>query len=62
MQVTNDGYILSRNIIRGDVKENKFIKIIKTHKISIILSIVFIILIITEGILLNSFINLLVSL
>ncbi len=59
MQVTNEGYILTRNVMRVDIKKNRFLKFIKVHKISIIVSIIFIGLILTEGVLLNSFIKLL---
>ena len=59
MQVTNEGYILTRNVMKVDIKKNRFLKFIKVHKISIIVSIIFIGLILTEGVLLNSFIKLL---
>ena len=59
MQVTNEGYILTKNVMKIDIKENKFLRFIKIHKISIIVSIIFIGLVIAEGILLNSFIKLL---
>ena len=59
MQITNEGYILTRNVMRVDIKKNIFLKFIKVHKISIIVSIIFIGLILTEGVLLNSFIKLL---
>ena len=59
MQVTNEGYILTRNVVRVDIKKNRFLKFIKNHKTSIVISIIFIGLILTEGILLNSFIKLL---
>lgn len=59
MQITNEGYILTRNVMRVDIKKNRFLKFIKVHKISIIVSIIFIGLILTEGVLLNSFIKLL---
>lgn len=59
MQVTNEGYILTRNVMKVDIKKNRFLKFIRNHKISIIVSIIFIGLILTEGVLLNSFIKLL---
>ena len=59
MQITNEGYILTRNVMRVDIKKNRFLKFIKVHKISIIVSIIFIGLILTEGVLLNRFIKLL---
>lgn len=62
MQVTNEGYILTRNIVKVDIKKNKFIKFIKTHKISIIVSIIFTSLVITEVVLLNNFVKLLATL
>ena len=62
MQVTNEGYILTRNVVKVDIKKNRFLKFIKTHKISIIFSAIFFSLVIAEGILLNSFVKILVSL
>ena len=62
MQVTNEGYILTRNVMKVDIKKNRFLKFIRNHKISIIVSIIFIGLILTEGVLLNSFIKLLLIL
>lgn len=59
MQITNEGYILTRNVMKVDIKKNRFLKFIRNHKISIIVSIIFIGLILTEGVLLNSFIKLL---
>ena len=59
MQVTNEGYILTRNVMKVDIKKNRFLKFIRNHKISIIVSIIFICLILIEGVLLNSFIKLL---
>lgn len=59
MQVTNEGYILTRNVMKVDIKKNRFLKFIRNHKISIIVSIIFIGLILIEGVLLNSFIKLL---
>ena len=35
MQITNEGYILTRNVMRVDIKKNRFLKFIKVHKISI---------------------------
>ena len=59
MQVTNEGYVLSRNIVKVNIKKNIFLKFIKSHKISIIVSIVFLSLVIAEGVLLNMFVRLL---
>ena len=59
MQITNEGYILTRNVMKVDIKKNRFLKFIRNHTISIIVSIIFIGLILTEGVLLNSFIKLL---
>ena len=62
MQVTNEGYILTRNVIKVDIKKNKIIRFFKTHKISIIVSVFFTSLVITEIILLNNFVKLLSAL
>ena len=62
MQVTNEGYILTRNVMKVNVKQNKILKFIKKHKVSLIIAVAFSSLLIIEGILLNSFINLLASL
>ena len=59
MQVTNEGYVLSRNIVKVNIKKNIFLKFIKSHKISIIVSIVFLSLVIADGVLLNMFVRLL---
>ena len=59
MQVTNEGYVLSRNIVKVNIKKNRFLKFIKSHKISIIVSIIFFSLVIAEGVLLNMFVRLL---
>ena len=59
MQVTNEGYVLSRNIVKVNIKKNIFLKFIKSHKISIIVSIVFLSLVIADGVLLNMFVKLL---
>ncbi len=59
MQVTNEGYVLSRNIVKVNIKKNRFLKFIKSHKISIIVSIIFFSLVIAEGVLLNMFVKLL---
>ncbi len=59
MQVTNEGYVLSRNIVKVNIKKNIFLKFIKSHKISIIVSIVFLSLVIAEGVFLNMFVKLL---
>ena len=55
MQVTNEGYVLSRNIVKVNIKKNKILNFIKNHKISII----FFSLVIAEGVLLNMFVKLL---
>ncbi len=62
MQVTNEGYVLSRNIVKVNIKKNRFLKFIKNYKISIIVSTIFFSLVIAEGVLLNNFVKLLVSL
>lgn len=62
MQITNEGYILTRNVMKVDIKKNRFLKFIRNHKISIIVSMIFIGLILTEGILVNNFIKLLMTL
>ncbi len=62
MQVTNEGYVLSRNIVKVNIKKNRFLKFIKSHKISIIVSIVFFSLVIADGVLLNMFVRLLCDL
>ncbi len=62
MQVTNEGYVLSRNIVKVNIKKNRFLKFIKSHKISIIVSIVFFSLVIADGVLLNIFVRLLCDL
>ena len=59
MQVTNEGYVLSRNIVKVNIKKNKILNFIKNHKISIIVSIVFLSLVIAEGVFLNMFVKLL---
>ena len=62
MQVTNEGYILTRNVMKVEIKKNNFFKFIKVHKISIIVSTIFLGLVIAEGLLLNIFIKLLMTL
>ena len=59
MQVTNEGYVLSRNIVKVNIKKNRFLKFIKSYKISVIVSIIFFSLVIAEGVLLNMFVKLL---
>lgn len=59
MQSTKEGYLLTRNVVRVDIKEKKLIKFIKVHKFLIIATILFLSLIIAEGVLLNYFIKLL---
>ena len=62
MQVTNEGYVLSRNIVKVNIKKNRFLKFIKSYKISVIVSIVFFSLVIADGVLLNMFVRLLCDL
>ena len=62
MQVTNEGYVLSRNIVKVNIKKNRFLKFIKSYKISVIVSIIFFSLVIAEGVLLNMFVRLLCDL
>lgn len=59
MEITKENYILSRNIIRGQNKRKSVLDFIKFHKIAISISIIFLSLIIVEGLLLNQFIKLL---
>lgn len=59
MQVTNEGYILTRNVMKVEIKKNRFLKFMKIHKISIIVSIFFTVLFLIEGILLSNFVKLL---
>lgn len=59
MQITNEGYVVSRNIVKVNIKKNRFLKFIKSHKISVIVSIIFFSLVIAEGVLLNMFVRLL---
>lgn len=62
MQITNDGYILTRNVVKVDIKKNRFLKFIKTHKFLILILTIFFSLVIVEGILLNMFVKLLLRL
>ncbi len=57
MQTTNEGYFLTRNVIRVDIRKNKFLNFINIHKAIIITSLIFLSLITVEGILLNLFIK-----
>ena len=57
MQTTNEGYFLTRNVIRVDIRKNKFLHFINIHKAIIITSLIFLSLITVEGILLNLFIK-----
>lgn len=59
MEITKENYILSRNIIKVQNKRKSVLDFIKLHKIAISISIIFLSLIIVEGLLLNQFINLL---
>ena len=59
MQSTKEGYLLTRNVVRVDIKEKKLIKFIKVHKFLIIATTLFLSLIIAEGVLLNYFVKLL---
>lgn len=59
MQSTKEGYLLTRNVVRVDIKENKLIKFIKVNKFLIIAITLFLSLIIAEGVLLSYFVKLL---
>lgn len=59
MQSTKEGYLLTRNVVRVDIKENKLIKFIKMNKFLIIATTLFLSLIIAEGVLLSYFVKLL---
>ena len=59
MQSTKEGYLLTRNVVRVDIKENKLIKFIKVNKFLIIATTLFLSLIIAEGVLLSYFVKLL---
>ena len=59
MQSTKEGYFLTRNVVRIEVKRNKLLKFIKTHKLLISMTVVFGSLVIIEGILINQFVKLL---
>ena len=61
MRVTNEGYILARNLVSINSNKNSFIKFIKKYKVSIFISVVFISLMLVEILLLNSFVRLLVT-
>lgn len=62
MQITNEGYLLTRGIQRIELKKSKLLKFIKDHNLMLIISTFFIGLVVLEGVLLNAFINLLKSL
>lgn len=59
MQSTKEGYLLTRNVIRVNTKENRLIQFIKVHKFLIIATTIFLSLIIAEGVLLNKFVSIL---
>lgn len=59
MQSTKEGYLLTRNVIRVDIKANKVIQFIKVHKLLIIATTLFLSLVIAEGVLLNKFVSIL---
>ena len=59
MHSTKEGYFLTRNVVRIEVKRNKLLKFIKTHKLLISMTVVFGSLVIIEGILINQFVKLL---
>ena len=61
MRVTNEGYILARNLVSINSNKNSFIKFIKKYKVSIFISVVFISLMLVEILLLNSFVRLLIT-
>lgn len=62
MQITNEGYLLTRGIQRIELKKNKVLDFIKIHKFMLMISSFFAGLVVIEGVLLNAFINLLKSL
>jgi hypothetical protein len=62
MQSTKEGYLLTRNVIRVECRKNKVLKFMKFNKLIITISVLFLSLIITEGILMNEFISILKTL
>lgn len=59
MQSTKESYLLTRNVMRVEIRKNKLLQFIKIHKVFIIISAIFLGLITIEGILINQFIKLL---
>lgn len=62
MDITKEGYILSRNIIKITRRKNTIGEFIKKNKIKISVISFFSILILIEGILISKFIELLLAL
>lgn len=62
MQMTNEGYLLTREIERIELKKNKVLEFIKIHKLMLMISSFFVGLVVIEGVLLNAFINVLSTL
>lgn len=62
MNITKEGYILSRNIIKITRRKNTIGEFIKKNKITISVISFFSILILIEGILISKFIELLLDL
>ena len=59
MQTTKEGYFLTRNVMRVEIRKNKLLQFIKVHKVLIIISAIFLGLVTIEGMLINQFINIL---
>lgn len=59
MQSTKESYLLTRNVMRVEIRKNKLLQFIKIHKVFIIISAIFLGLITIEGMLINQFIKLL---
>lgn len=59
MQITEEGYLLTRDVFKVRKKENKILKFIYSHKVMITITLLCLSLIIVEGVLLNEFIKLL---
>lgn len=57
MQRTKEGYLLTRNVIKVECKKNKVLHFIKVHRVIITMSILFLFLLLAEGILITEFID-----
>lgn len=64
MQITEDGYLLSRGVTRTSVRrnKNKVLEFIRVHRVIISISFAFIGVVLLEGVLLTRFISLLSTL